>query len=234
MARFPTRAMAAAVALLAGAARAAVALGAAATLASCANDVGGDVPPGVVVATYRSPAVDLARRTFAIVTEVGVVSDDPAAVPVASPALLASVTSHLESRGFVKSADVDPASTPGVPIAADLAVNVTALESDRPDPASWLSSPGHAPPGAWGYPGYAWSYGWAWLPIATARGTVVVEIADLSGATAGGASGSTPLPVGWAAVAYGASSVTTVYDGPLVLDAIDRAFSQSPELVAAP
>ncbi len=107
-------------------------------------------------------------------------------------------------------------------------------QSDRPDPVSWLFSPGHAPPAAWGYPGYAWSYGWAWLPIASHRGTVLVEIADLSGATAGGAPGSTPLPVGWAAFAYGAAPVAMDYDDPLVLDAVDRAFSQSADLAAAP
>lgn len=218
-----------------GAARVAVALAVAAALASCLNDVSGHVPAGVVVATYRSPGAALgARRTFAIVTKVGVVSNDPSAVPVASPSLLASVTSHLESRGFVKAAEVDPTATSPVPVAADLAVNVTVLETDGTTPGYWLASSGHAPPSAWGYPGYGWAYGWEWLPIAAGRGTVLVEIADLSGATPGGATGATPLPVGWAAFAYRAASQAQGYDTPLVLDVVDRAFSQSPDLVAVP
>src|SRR5512141_1436216 len=101
------------------------------------NDVSGHVPAGVVVATYRSPGAALgARRTFAIVTKVGVVSNDPSAVPVASPSLLASVTSHLEARGFVRTAEVDPTAAPIVPVVADLAVSVTALETDGTAPDS--------------------------------------------------------------------------------------------------
>ncbi len=209
----------------------------ASALSACANDVRSqEIPAGIVVATYRAPGVDLAaRRTFAIVTKVGVVSDD-GSVPsqVAAPALVSSVVSHLEARGFVKAAEIDPASPPPAPLSADLAVNLTALDSDRAGQEFWLASPAYSKPSAWGYPGYLWAYGWEWTPIAPPRGTVLVEIADLTAAVPGGDPGASPIVVAWAAFSYAVSPGTTNYDTALVLESVGRAFSQSPYLQAAP
>lgn len=203
----------------------------AATLAACATDVGAGAPSGVVVATYRSPGVDLgARRTFAIVTAVGVVSDAGIDPPMVATALVAAVTAHLEARGFVKVADTDPTVVSTTPSGADLAVNLTALQSDRTEQGYWLGLSGHAEPAAWGYAGYTWTYGWPWTPVAPRRGTVLVEVTDLSGATAAGFGG---LGVGWAALAIGVAAPGDL-EGQPVLDAVDRAFSQSPYLAAAP
>lgn len=216
--------------------RAAGLLAIASAISACANDVRSqEVPAGIVVATYRAPGEDLAARTtFAIVTKVGVVSDDGSVPsPVSAPSLVASVVAHLEALGFVKAAEVDPAAPPPSPVVADLAVNLTALESDRVEQAYWLASPGYSNPSAWGRPGYLWAYRWDWTPIAPRRGTVIVEIADLTAAVPGGDPGSTPLAVAWAAFSYGVLPRATGYDTALLLESVDRAFSQSPYLEAA-
>lgn len=206
-------------------------------ISGCANDVRSqEIPAGVVVATYRAPGANLAARTtFAIVTKVGVVSDDGSvASPVAAPSLIASVVANLEARGFVKAAEIDPASPPPTPVVADLAVNLTALESDRAEQAYWVGSSTHTKPSAWGYPGYVWAYGWEWTPIAPRRGTVILEITDLTAAVPGGEPGSSPLAVGWAAFSYGVSPGPSSYDTAALLESVDRAFSQSPYLQATP
>lgn len=212
-------------------------LAAASVISGCANDVRSqDIAAGIVVATQRAPGADLAgRTTFAIVTKVGVVSDDgSAASPVAAPVLVASVVANLEARGFVRAGEIDPAAPPPAPVVADLAVNLTALESDRAEPAYWLGSPAHTRPSAWGYPAYAWAYGWQWSPVAPTRGTVIVEIADLVGAVPGGDPGASPLVVSWAALGYGVSPGPSSYDTAALLEAVDRAFAQSPYLQAGP
>lgn len=217
--------------------RAAGVLAVATAISACANDVRSqEIPAGIVVATYRAPGVDLAARTtFAIVTKVGVVSDDGSAPsPVAAPALVAAVVANLEARGFVKAAEIDPASPPPTPVVADLAVNLTALDSDRAEQAYWVGSSAHTRPSAWGYPGYAWAYAWDWAPIAPLRGTVIVEITDLIAAVPGGGPGASPLAVGWAAFGYGVARGVASYDTVAVLESIDRAFAQSPYLQAGP
>jgi hypothetical protein len=182
---------------------------------------------GVAVATYRSPGVGFASyRTFAIVSRVALVSDDPRAPAVTATGVLERVTARLEASGFGKAGEIDPASPPSTPPAADLAVNVTALDSTRTDPAFWLGNPGHPGPASWGHPGSGWSYPWSWVPISFQPGTLLIEVFDLKSAPSSPGS----IAALWASVAYGVSAGGGAYDTALVLDSIDRAFDQSPYL----
>jgi hypothetical protein len=200
--------------------------------AGCANDATThDLVAVDAVATQRAAGATFAGRTFAIVASVGVVSDAVESVPVrlSAPALIGRVVSHLEGRGYRNVGVIDPLAPPPDPIAADYAVNLTALDSDRTDPAHWLGSLGHAAPAAWGRADAAWAYRWEWVPIPLRRGTILVELAEITGAPPGGTA-----PVVWAALGYGVGSPETGYETQRVLEIIDRAFAQSSYLQAAP
>lgn len=182
------------------------------------------------VATYQAPGASFGSyATFAIVNKVGIATDaDPPPPYVTAPALLAHVRANLEARGFTWAADVDPTSPPGTPVAADLAVNVTALEVAPSEPAFWLSFPGTWQPAAFGLAGDSWVYPWSWVPLAAKTGTVLVELADL-GRVSGG-----QVEVVWAALGYGVSAGVDAYDSTSVLGAVSQAFAQSPYLERAP
>ncbi len=205
-----------------------VALGAAALLAgSCGYDITTrEMVTSGTVATYRAPGASFASyATFAMVSRVGLVTDaSPAPAFATAPALLGRVASLLEARGYLRAADVDPTSPPAAPVAADLAVNVTALEAAQGAPAYWSGHPGHWQPEVFGRAGDTWVYPWSWVPIPPRTGTVLVELADLRAASGG------EVEVVWAALGYGVSAGADAYDSVSVLDAVDRAFAQSPYL----
>ncbi len=201
-------------------------------LGGCANDISTlEAQPGTVVATQRAPGIDFAAyRTFAIPTQLALVSDDTgAAGTLDAPTLLAAISAHLEARGFVKLADVDPVSPRLGAGAADLAIDVTALESARTDAGYWSSFPGYAGPAAWGRAGDGWSYPWAWVGVGFRRGTVLVEVIDLRSAAAQ----ATPQAI-WASVSYGVAADLGSYDSPEAVASIDQAFQLAPYLQAAP
>lgn len=183
---------------------------------------------GVPVATYRATGVAFSDvRTFAVVGRlVPVGSGAPADVFYDAPEVLGTITAALEARGFQQVATIDPAAPPATPVAADLAVNVSALEPAVAEASDfWVASSTHLGPSAWGVAGGTWSYPWDWLPLRLQSGTLLVEIADLRGSSVPGQVG-----VLWASLAYGVSAQVGVYDTPAVRDAIDRAFAQSPYL----
>ncbi len=206
-------------------------LGLAAVVATaCGFDISTqEAQRSVPVATYQAPGVDFTSyRTFAIVKSVGEVVDATAGTPsVTAPDVLTLVTASLQARGFQEAAQVDPTQPPATPIAADLAVNVTALESTRTDPPYWTALSGYSTPAAWGYTGYDWRYPWQWYPIAFRSGTLLVEIADLKNAPPPGS--SSQIDVVWASVSYGVAS-NADYETSRVSESITRAFDQSPYL----
>ena len=177
------------------------------------------------VATYQAPGAAFGTYgTFAIVDRLGLVTDATPAPPfVTATGLVAHVRSSLEGRGFRWVAYVDPTTPPGGPVAADLAVNLTALEATQSAPAFWLGYPGYWQPAAFGLPGDSWSYPWSWVPIPAKAGTVLIEISDLRGAAGG------HVEVLWAALGYAVAPGQN-YDTAGVLAAVDQAFAQSPYL----
>jgi hypothetical protein len=180
------------------------------------------------VVTYRAPGVSFGSFTsFALASRVGDVSDSQGGKFFAdAPNLLAAVATTLEARGFQKVADVDPASPPGAPPAADLAVNVSALDLAGSVPAFWLGFAGYSQPADLGLPGYGWSYPWAWVPVAFEPGTLLVEISDLRDRVPGSGGAQGQITVVWAALAYGVAP-GGAWDAPDVLAALGRAFDQS-------
>ncbi len=194
----------------------------------CANDISAaqGTAASRPVVTYRAPGAAFATgATFAIVTKLGIASDvGGGASFVEAPNLLALITSQLEARGFHKAADIDPAGpAAATPVAADLSVNVTALESSQTGYGLWEGSPRYLEPAAWGYPGYAWHAPWAPLSIPFTTGTLLVEIGDLARA---GAAAPNEVTLLWAAVCYGAASEGS-YDGAGTRAAMSQAFAQS-------
>jgi len=196
--------------------------------ASCSTDIRGQPGVASAVVSYRAPGVALGTfATFAAASQVGLVTAAQGGkVFAAAPSLRAAVVSHLESRGFVRVADLDPATPPALPPDADLVVNLTALELAATDPAFWLQYAGYSQPADFGLPGYAWSYPWPWVDVPAQPGTLLVEVADLRGRTAG-----TPgqIAVVWAALAYGVAPGGD-WDAAPVIAALDRALAQSPYL----
>lgn len=193
---------------------------------SCGYDIlTRDIATSGTVATYRAPGAAFGSyASFAIVDRLGLVTDATQAPPyVTAQALVAHIRASLEARGFVWVAYVDPTSPPASPVAADLSVNLTALETAQSEPAFWVTYPGYWQPAAFGLPSDAWSYPWAWVPIPPQTGTVLLEVADLRGATGG------RVEVVWAALGYEVS-VGQNYDTASVLAAVDQAFAQSPYL----
>jgi hypothetical protein len=178
------------------------------------------------VATYVAPGTPFAgHASYAIVTRLGVVADDPTVkADVDSPALLAHVSALLQSRGFTQVAQIDPAA-PGGPPSADLVVNLTALQATTGSGAYWTSSAGYTTPAAWGFPGAAPSYPWSWTPVPARAGSLLVEIHDLKNAT------PDRSPVLWAAVGYELTD-NAIYDTATAMAAVDQAFEQSPEVQA--
>ncbi|HEU4382188.1 MAG TPA: hypothetical protein VFR85_01695 [Anaeromyxobacteraceae bacterium] len=206
--------------------RAATVLASALLAAACTTDIAGQ--PGVAgaVVTYRAPGVGFGGfATVARAGRVGLVTDaDPGKVFANAPTLLAALDSHLAARGFVKVAEPDPASPPPAPPAADLVVNVTALAVAGAGATYWNGFAGYSQPPNLGFAGYAWSYPWPWLSVTSLPGTLLVEISDARGASAG------QMVVVWAALAYGVAPAGD-WDGPPVLAALDQAFAQSPYLM---
>jgi len=184
---------------------------------------------GGAVATYNAPGVSFrSYTTFAIVDKVGLVTDSSSGPTfVSAPGLLGHITSSLQARGFQKAADIDPTTPPATPPAADLSINVTALEATKETPAYWVGYGGYWEPAAWGYPSDAWSYPWTWVPLAYKAGTLLVEMGDLRNASNG------QIDVVWAALGYAVSADGQIYDTPLVHQAVDQAFAQSPYLHGA-
>jgi hypothetical protein len=205
-------------------------LAAAAALSGCGSDVlTQGATTGGVVATYHAPGVSFGSySTFAIVDKVGLVTDSaPGPTYVSAPGLLGHITSDLEARGFLKVADVDPTSPPATPPAADLAINVTALEATQQTFGSWAGYGGYWGPAGWGYPSDVWGYSWTWVPITYKTGTLLVEMGDLRNESNG------QIGVVWTALGYAVSSGNQVYDTSLAYKAVDQAFAQSPYLYGA-
>ncbi len=203
------------------------ALVAAAALGACASDIRPRDGGGVVV-TYRAPGLDLAgRASFLVPTVAGRVATE-GDLSLTAPALLAAIAAELEARGFQRAGDVDPLAPPAVPPAADLAVNLTSLQSSRPEVAFWQGFDGYLQPADLGYPGFAWSYRWSWLPMTIPAGAWLLEVADLQGRQAGA------CPVLWAAVVLLADGADPSPDGADLRAAVERAFDQSPWLRRAP
>ena len=195
-------------------------------LGSCGYDIlTRDMATSGTVATYRAPGVSFGSyATFAIVDRLGIATDTAPAPPsVTAPALLAHVRAKLEERGFTWVASVDPTSPPPAPVAADLAVNLTALETGQTTSAFWLVYPGYWQPAVFGRAGDSWAYPWSWVPIPTHAGTVLVELADLRGAAGG------QVEVVWTALGYAVAAGQN-YDSASALGAVDQAFAQSPYL----
>jgi hypothetical protein len=199
--------------------------------ASCSTDIRGQ--PGVegAVISYRAPGVAFGTfATFAVASQVGLVTAAQGGkVFATAPALRAALVAHLEARGFVRVADLDPANPPALPPDADLVVNVTALELAAADPAYWLQYAGYSQPADLGLPGYAWSYPWPWVDVPEQPGTLLVEVADLRGRTAGSGGAPGQIAVVWAALAYGVAPGGD-WDAAPVMAALDRALAQSPYL----
>ncbi len=198
--------------------------------AGCANDISAQsAAAGRAIVTYRAPGASFEPgATFAIVTKVVLVSDAGTVRSVDAPSLVALAASELEGRGFRKVAEVDPAGpVPAAPLAADLSVNVTALESSQTTPQFWVGSPAYLEPAAWGYSGYAWHAPWNEVAIPYTGGTLLVELGDLAHA---GAAGPSQVTLLWTAVCYGASTESGQYDGSAALAAVSQAFAQSPYL----
>lgn len=183
------------------------------------------------VATYRAPGIAFGGfATFALASRVGLVTDaQQGKVFADAPALLAAVTSHLETRGFTKVADLDPTSPPATLPTADLAVNVSALAVAGPEAGYWVALGGYTQPADLGLDGFAWVYPWDWVPVAFQPGSLLVEISDLRDRVPGSGGALGQIPLAWAAVAYGVSGGD--YDAAPVLEAVDRAFAQSAYLV---
>jgi hypothetical protein len=203
-------------------------LAAAALLAgSCGYDIlTREMVTSGTVATYRAPGAQFGSyATFAIVDRLGIVTEaTPPPPSVTAPALVAHVRAKLEERGFTWVSYVDPTTPPSAPVPADLAVNLTALETAQSAPAFWLGYPGYWQPAAFGRAGDSWAYPWSWVPIPARAGTVLVELADLRGAAGG------QVEVVWAALGYAVSAGPDSYDSVSVLGAVDQAFAQSPYL----
>lgn len=195
---------------------------------SCGYDIlTRDMVTSGTVATYHAPGAAFGSyATFAMVDRLGLVTDaSPAPPSLAAPALLARIRANLEARGYLWAASVDPTNPPAAPVAADLAVNVTALEATQTAPAFWVGYPGYWQPAAFGLPGDSWSYPWSWVPIPAKAGTVLVELSDLRGAAGG------RVEVVWAALGYAVAAGQN-YDSTSALDAVDQAFAQSTYLAA--
>lgn len=197
---------------------------------ACVNDIREPLP-GTVVATYPSPTLDLAGHlSYVLPARLGqVTSEATGPTYVEAPALLAAVARNLDARGFVKAADIDPQAPPAGPPAADLAVNLTALDSVDAGGGHWVAFPGYLQPDDLGYPGFGWgTYPWTWLPMANRAATLLVEVCDLANRAAGSGGSPGTIPVVWAALAFEAGAGG--YDSPAAIAAIDRAFAQSPYL----
>ena len=199
--------------------------------AACGYDITtAETQASGAVATHHAPGLAFATgTTFAIVSALGVVTDDPASAgTAAAPGLVSAVASDLEARGFAKAADVDPGAPPAVPVAADLVVNLTALEAAQGTGAYWEASAGHFAPAVFGFPDAAWAYGWpAWAPLPAMPGTVLVELGDLRPGV-----GDT-LTVIWAAQLVDVKAEGSAgFDSAAALDALAQAFAQSPYLDA--
>jgi hypothetical protein len=196
--------------------------------AGCTTDIRGQPEVAGAVVTYRAPGVSFGGfTTFALASRVGEVSDTQGGKFFAdAPGLLAAVSAGLEARGFQKVADVDPASPPGAPPAADLAVNVSALDFAGSDAGFWLGFAGYTQPVDLGLSGYDWSYPWTWAPVAFQPGTLLVEISDLRDRVPGSGGAQGQIPVVWAALAYGVAP-GGAWDAAEVLAALDRALGQS-------
>jgi len=201
------------------------ALWAALVLAGCGTDIR-PADGAEVVVTYRTAGLDLAgRATFLLPTVAGRVASEGERA-LAAPGLLAAIAGELQARGFQKAGDADPLAPPAAPPDADLAVNLTALQASRSEEAFWLGFAGYLQPADFGCPGFAWSYGWSWLPMTIPSGAWLLEVADLRGRQAGGA------PVLWAAVLVPGSGADPSPDGADLRGAVARAFAQAPYLVA--
>ena len=205
--------------------RGAALLAGALAAAACTTDIRGQ--PGVAgaVVTYRAPGVDFAGfGTFALASRVGLVTDAQSGKVFAdAPDFLAALEAHLAARGFLKVADLDPASPPPAPPVADLSVSVTALEVAGAAAGYWSDFAGYSQPPDLGFPGYAWAYPWSWLSVTFIPGTVLVEIADARDRGAG------QMTVVWGALAYGVASDGN-WNGAPAIAALDQAFAQSPYL----
>lgn len=205
----------------------------------CASDTG-TVTPGPVVSTQYETGADFsAFKTFAIVDKVGLVTNDglPGIKWVDAPALIAEVTNQLVARNFQRVAVIDPLAPPTTPVAAQLSVNISALETVQKVGGFWIGYGGYWDPSYWGHvhtPPATWQYPWTWLPITFTTGTVLIEIADLTHALPPEGILPTRFVVKWAATCLSVSTSLTGYDDPQVLAAVDQAFAQSPYVRTTP
>jgi hypothetical protein len=202
-------------------------------LASCGVMTPSDIQPsvanGVTVATqFKADAHFGSYRTFAIVNQVAVTTVGswvgPSPAPQAAalgPAVLNRVVANLVARGYQQ-----------VPLGqpADLSVNVTVIFAvNSYAPGSWLGLPGYYPTGVWGFPGYGWSYPWAWWPTYYNTSMLLVDLGDLKNAPPPGPN-QLPIEIVWSAMNYGVISGQVFPDLARFLNAIDQSFSQSPYL----
>ena len=195
--------------------------------AGCTTDIRGQPEVAGAVVTYRAPGVDFGGFTsFALASRVGLVTETRQGKFFAdAPALLATVTSQLEARGFQKVADLDPSAPPADPPVADLVASITALDFAGSEAGFWVGFAGYSRPADLGLPGFDWAYPWPWIPVAFQPGTILVEVADLRDRTPG-SGGPGQIDVVWAALAYGVAP-GGAWDAGAALAALDRAFDQS-------
>jgi hypothetical protein len=201
-----------------------LALAAALALASaCYVDVPAEVTKGVVVTTRRDPSAAFGGyQTFLVNPSIPVYQDGAPVAGAAVPddlrtAIVGAVSGALAGRGY------DPccsAWTPGATPAPDLGVQITFVlgEVDTYVPSDWCDP----------YWGDCWYWPWGYT-VSYKTGTLVIDLLDVSaGPSPGGA-----YQTRWAALAHGVAADFPSYDVARFLEAIDRAFAQSPYLGTA-
>jgi hypothetical protein len=176
--------------------------------------------------------------TFAIAPMVSLVSDviDAGFLPLmGGDMIIASVTSHLEERGYTQ---VEPTARP------DLGVVVTALVRLKVEtnvfPGYWWGQPGYvAPPTFFGFSDGFYNAGWGYSSMAFKSGTLIIDMFDLrdpgrAPLLDGGAprdAGGVALESVWVGIGHGSVTLRASF-APTVLAVIDQAFAQSPYLQA--